>query len=210
VHAFLLDIRPVTNAEFLAFVRADPRWRRSWASPLFADPGYLALWSGDLEPGPRAPVAAPVVQVSWFAAAAYARWKGRRLPTTAEWERAAAAGYTVEAGARDAAYRRDVLRWFATPAPEPLPSSGSGRPNVYGARDLTDLVWEWLEDFNSARLPGTPGPGVPSDEALSCGGAGSQARDFSDYPAFMRAEFRRSLRASYVMPNLGFRCALSP
>ena len=92
VAAFLLQGRPVTNAEFLAFVQANPKWRSSQVSPLFADTGYLGEWAGALELGPGAPAASPVVRVSWFAARAYARWKGLRLPITAEWERAAAAG----------------------------------------------------------------------------------------------------------------------
>src|SRR5690606_20812958 len=66
VPAFWLDARPVTNGEFLEFVRAHPQWRRSAVSPLFADAGYLGDWAGDLEPGVRAPVNAPVVRVSWF------------------------------------------------------------------------------------------------------------------------------------------------
>ena len=73
VPAFLLDVRPVTNAEYLAFVRAHPAWGRSAVSPLFADSGYLADWAGDLELGPQAPAEAPVVRVSWFAARAFAR-----------------------------------------------------------------------------------------------------------------------------------------
>ena len=56
------------------------------------DASYLELWTGDLEPGPRAPADAPVVGVSGFAARAYAAWVGKRRPTTAEWERAASAG----------------------------------------------------------------------------------------------------------------------
>jgi len=54
VAAFRLDVTPVTNAQFLAFVRANPKWQRSRVSPLFADASYLELWAGDLEPGPRA------------------------------------------------------------------------------------------------------------------------------------------------------------
>jgi len=195
---FFLDLRPVTNGEFLAFVKARPKWRRSEIAPLFAEPGYLGDWAGDLALGPRAPAGSPVVRVSWYAARAYAAWRGRRLPTIAEWERAAAAGITVADGKSDPAYRAAALAWYSEPMPAPLPPAGSGRANFYGVHDLLTLVWEWTEDFSSANL----GQGV------TCGGA-KDVRDFSNYPAFMRAAFRSSLRASYVVPNLGFRCALS-
>src|SRR5688572_28499491 len=76
VAAYWLDIRPVTNAEFLEFVRAHPQWRRSRVSPLFADRSYLVDWAGDLELGPAARADAPVVRVSWFAARAYAKAAG--------------------------------------------------------------------------------------------------------------------------------------
>ncbi len=71
VASFHLDVLPVTNAEFLAFVAAHPQWRRSRVSPLFADETYLRHWTGDLDPGPSAPADAPVVNISWFAAKAY-------------------------------------------------------------------------------------------------------------------------------------------
>jgi len=202
VPAFYLDVRPVTNAEFLAFVRRNPKWRRSVVLPLYADAGYLGDWAADLDPGPRAPADSPVVRVSWFAARAYAHWLGKRLPATREWERAAAAGFTSENGSADPVYREAVLDWFAVPTPTVFPAAGSGRANFLGARDLTDLVWEWVDDFGGALLSA-------GDSNLSCGGAASGARDFTDYPAFMRAGFRSSLRASYVVPNLGFRCAKS-
>ena len=83
VQSFWIDVRAVTNAEFLEFVRTNPQWRRSAVSPLFADTQYLGRWSGDLELGPGAPEHAPVVSVSWFAARAFARAQGKRLPATA-------------------------------------------------------------------------------------------------------------------------------
>ena len=69
--------------EFLAFVAANPKWRRSRITPLYADEGYLADWAGDLALGDHAHADAPVVRVSWFAARAFASWAGKRLPTTA-------------------------------------------------------------------------------------------------------------------------------
>jgi formylglycine-generating enzyme required for sulfatase activity len=210
VPPFYLDERPVTNSDFLAFVRAQPRWRRSRAPEVFVDKGYLGSWSGDLELGPGARPDAPVVEVSWFAARAYARWMGRRLPTEAEWERAAQAGFASEKGASEPAYRRAILDWFSQPATGALADSGSGRPNFYGVRDLLDLVWEWVDDFNSAAVSAGADDGAADSSQAFCGAAAATARKFTDYPAFLRAGFRSSLRASFVMPNLGFRCALSP
>lgn len=209
VAAFLLQERPVTNAEFLAFVQANPKWRRSQVSPLFADTGYLGEWAGELELGPGAPADSPVVQVSWFAARAYARWKGLRLPTTAEWERAAAAGYTVEDGQAEAAFRDAVISWFTVPNLRPLPAAGRGRPNYFGVRDLHTLVWEWVDDFNTALTTGESRADTGLERDLFCGAGSVGARDTGNYPAFMRAGYRSSLRASYTVPNLGFRCALS-
>jgi formylglycine-generating enzyme required for sulfatase activity len=209
VAAFLLDAQPVTNAEFLAFVAANPKWRRSRVSPLFADEGYLADWAGDLALGPNAPADSPVVRVSWFAARAYANWAGKRLPTTAEWERAASVGYTTSNGATEPAYRNAVLAWFAEPSAWPLPAAGHGRANLLGVHDLSGLVWEWVADFNTALVTGESRADTGLDRDLFCGAGSVGARDLTNYPAFMRAGYRSSLHARYVVPNLGFRCAKS-
>ena len=209
VAAYFLDERPVTNAEFLAFVHANPKWQRSRVSPLFADIGYLADWVGDTELGPRVPATSPVVRVSWFAARAYAAWAGKRLPTTAEWEHAAAAGFVTANGATEPGFPAYVLVWFSKPTPDTFPSVGLGRPNFYGARDLLSLVWEWVDDFNTAMVSGESRGDTGLERTLFCGAGAAGARDLTNYPAFMRAGLRSSLRASYVVPNLGFRCAQS-
>ena len=207
VAAFLLDARPVTNAEFLAFVVANPKWQRSRVSPLFADTGYLGDWAGDTALSPRVPAAAPVVRVSWFAARAYAAWAGKRLPTTAEWERAAAAGFTTADGASEPGFPARVLAWFASPTPDPMPAAGLGQPNFFGVRDLLSLVWEWVDDFNTAMVSGESRGDTGLERTLFCGAGAAGARDLTNYPAFMRVGLRSSLRASYAVPNLGFRCA---
>jgi formylglycine-generating enzyme required for sulfatase activity len=209
VAAFAIDVRPVTNAEFLEFVRANPKWRRGAVSPLFADRGYLAEWAGDLELGARAPADSPVVNVSWFAARAYAAWRGKRLPTTAEWERAAAAGYRTDDGMNEPDFARVALGWFAQKTPSPLPAAGHSAPNRHGVHDLLTLVWEWVDDFNTAMVTGESRADTGLERNLFCGAGAASARDLMNYPAFMRASMRSSLRASYVVPNLGFRCARS-
>ena len=209
VPAFKLDARPVTNAEFLEFVRTHPRWRRSQVSPLFADAGYLADWAGDLELGSNVRPEAPVVRVSWFAARAFAAAQGKRLPNTAEWERAAAAGFVQADGRTEPGFRAAALAWFAQPTPATLPAAGDGRANVYGVRDLLTLVWEWVDDFNTVLVTGESRADTGLERTLFCGAGAAGARDLENYPAFMRAGMRSSLRASYVVPNLGFRCAQS-
>jgi len=209
VATFLLEEHPVTNADYLAFVAANPKWRRSRISPLFADASYLDAWSGDLEPGPRCPADAPVVRVSWFAARAYAHWVGQRLPTTAEWEYAASAGYTGPDGKNDEQLNRDLYAWLARPVPAVLPTAGQGRPNFYGVRDLHGLVWEWVEDFNTAMVTGESRGDSGLERNLFCGSGSLGAKDTSDYAAFMRYALRSSLKANNTTSALGFRCAHS-
>ncbi|MDP2139159.1 MAG: formylglycine-generating enzyme family protein, partial [Candidatus Didemnitutus sp.] len=154
VAAFALDEFAVTNAQFLAFVVANPKWRRSQVAHLFADASYLTHWSGDTDLGPRAPAAAPVIRVSWFAARAYARWAGQRLPTTAEWELAASAGYASPDGKNDEQLNRDIYAWLARPTPDVLPRVTTAKPNYHGVRGLHGLIWEWVGDFNTAMVTG--------------------------------------------------------
>ena len=167
VAAFQLDVRPVTNGEFLVFVRDHPEWRRSQVKRLFADERYLAHWAGDLNPGDGR-AQQPVTNVSWFAARAFAVSRGKRLPTTEEWEAAAGVGFTVMDGAKDADFQRAVSLWYGTPSPAVLPEAGAGRANLLGVRDLHGLVWEWTNDFNSALVTGAS----PMERQLFCG-AGS-------------------------------------
>lgn len=207
VAAFLLDEQPVTNADFLRFVTANPKWRRSQASGLFADSSYLENWDGDLEPGTKAPPTAPVVRVSWFAARAYARWIGKRLPTTSEWEYAASAGYTGPDGKNDPDLKRDLYAWLARPVPEVPAEAASLRPNFYGIRGLYGLVWEWVDDFNTALVTGESRGDSGLDRNLFCGAGAIGATDTTDYAAFMRQALRSSLQANNTTTSLGFRCA---
>lgn len=206
VPAFLLDVLPVTNEEFLEFVRANPRWQRSSVKRLFADVSYLKNWAGDLELGTNAAAQAPVTYVSWFAAKAYAQWQGKRLPTVAEWELVAGAGYTNVNGEVDVAFQRDLQAWYSS-LTQKLANVGSNRANYWGVHDLHGLVWEWVADFNTAMVTGDARGDSGLDRQLFCGSGAVQARDVSNYAAFMRYGFRSSLKADYCVHNLGFRCA---
>jgi formylglycine-generating enzyme len=209
VAAFQLDVRPVTNADFLAFVRENPKWQRSRVPRIFADERYLAHWAGDVDLG-RVRPEQPVTNVSWFAAKAFAAAQGKRLPTTPEWEVAAAAGFTDRDGANDAEFQQAIANWYGSPSPAELPEAGIGRANIFGVRELHGLVWEWTSDFNSAMVTGDARGDTGLERVLYCGAGSLGASDRANYPAFMRFGFRSSLKAGYTVHNLGFRCAKNP
>lgn len=206
VGGFLLDERPVTNAEFLTFVLGEPRWRRDGVAPLFADQGYLAHWSGPDVLGDAGPTR-PVTHVSWWAARAYCKQRGARLPAEAEWERAAMASETQADATGDPAVAARILGWYSRPGSAELAEAGAGPANVWGVRDLHAGVWEWVEDFQSALVSVDNREDGATDTARFCGAGAVSAQDKEDYAAFMRLAFRSSLQATFTTRNLGFRCA---
>jgi formylglycine-generating enzyme required for sulfatase activity len=210
VAPFRIDAYAVTNAQFLEFVTAEPRWRRSEVPEIFAGEGYLRHWAGDLElgSGPDAPRPdAPVTNVSWFAARRYCDWRGRRLPTLDEWERVAMASEDAPDGTGEPDFNQRLLDWYAKPRPHPLPAVGSTFRNFWGVYDIHGLVWEWVEDFNSVFVTGESRADGSVDRQLYCAGAGAGASDARNYAAFLRYAMRSSVEASYAVGNLGFRCA---
>jgi formylglycine-generating enzyme required for sulfatase activity len=204
VKPFVLDRVPVTNAEFLAFVEREPKWRRSAVSRLFADEPYLSHWAADLELGPEAEPEQPVTFVSWFAALAYCESLGARLPSEAEWE-VAASPQSEDASDRAETTRR-ILAFYGRPRAR-LPHVGSTPPNALGVRDLHGVIWEWVEDFNAGLVSADSRRQGDREVELFCGGAAAAGGDPSDYATFMRASFRGSLEATHTLHHLGFRCA---
>ncbi len=207
VAPFELDVRQVTNAEFLTFVTARPEWRRSKANPLFADAGYLRHWASDTKLGPLAPPDAPVTNVLWFAARAYLKHHGKRLPSLDEWEFAARAdGRQVDA-TKDPEFRKQILAWYSTPTPAVLPAADTMPANFHGVRGLHGLVWEWPRDFVASMSGGESRSDGSPDGPLFCGGAASDPNQAVEYADFMRVAFRSSLQGNFCLAGLGFRGA---
>lgn len=201
VAPFALDTTPVTQGEFATFLVDHPEWSRERVSRLFADATYLAEWSS---PGATLDPHAPVTGVSWFAARAFCRDQGGRLPTEAEWELAASG---TPAGLMDERALAEVLAWYGRPTPPAMPPVGQTPANGWGAYDLYGLVWEWVEDFNASLVSVDNREQGGPDELLFCGAGALSATAREDYAAFMRVAFRSSLLATSTTRNLGFRCA---
>ncbi|MCU0796184.1 MAG: formylglycine-generating enzyme family protein [Akkermansiaceae bacterium] len=207
VASFLMDRLPVTNGDYLEFVKTHPQWRRSRVGRLYAAEGYLSHWKSDLELGPLAPPNAPVVNVSWFAARAYLKACGKRLPTEDEWEFAARSDETREDASQDSAYLARILAWYGMPNPSVLPPAQSGTVDFRGICGMHGLVWEWVRDFNNQMVSGSARNDTSLDRSLFCAGGTLGATDASNYAAFMRFAFRSCLEGSFTVPNLGFRGA---
>ena len=196
IKPFYFDVHAVTNEQFLMFVKANPEWRRSKVSRIFADRNYLKDWRDDLIPGDKVNPLSPVINVSWFAANAYCRWVGKRLPTVAEWELVSSGNFLT--GSKSVINTNDkLIKWYSRGLPDQVNSIMSTGRNKYGVYDMFGLIREWTYDFSNMNINGV----------AICGAGSSGATDLTNYPAFLRYGFRSSLKASSTLPNLGFRCA---
>ena len=207
VGAFWIDRRLVTRAAYAAFVADHPAWRRDQVPAIFADAQYLQNWSGD-RPQPEHDDY-PVTHVSWFAAQAYCKARGGRLPTTLEWEYVAAASQTDPDAQKDRAFAEQILGWYARPSRGDLGLGPVGRaaPNYFGLHDLHGLVWEWTSDFNASFITADNRADGDRSRSFFCGNGVTGAARREDYAAFMRYAMRGSLNADFALGNLGFRCA---
>ena len=140
--AFYIDPYEVTNAQFKAFTDANPEWRKDNIPSKYHNGNYLRLWAGN--DYPRGKANHPVVYVSWYAAMAYAKWKDKRLPTEAEWEKAARGGMT---GRRyvwgNSRHPGKANYGYYGKHTRPV---GSYLPNGYGLHDMGGNVWELCLD----------------------------------------------------------------
>lgn len=151
LEAFLMDKHPVTNSEFQKFINTNPQWHKPGLFqdhiPInYHDGAYLKDWQDNIYPASKGDH--PVVHVSWFAAMAYAQWVGKRLPTEAEWEKAARGrldgkkyplGDTLDSDVSGSVYNLDDTT-----------SVGLSPVNGYGLYDMSGNVWEWCLDAYDA------------------------------------------------------------
>lgn len=205
INDFFMDVYPVTNEEFLAFINKNPKWKKSQVKKLFADENYLHQWETDTTLGDTQSLKAPITNISWFAANDYCDCQGKRLPTIDEWEYAAMSNEKLPDARHLKTYNEYILSWYEKPKTFNN-EIGSTFRNYWGVYDLHGLVWEWTYDFNSVLISGESRKDVDNDSNLFCGTASIGATDLMNYAAFMRYAIRGSIKANYAMKNLGFRC----
>ena len=205
VNSFLMDETAVTNAEFLEFLKKNPQWTKSQVLKLFADSTYLHSWKSDYEFPADVSPQAPVTNVSWYAAKAYAQSVGKRLPTVDEWEYAARASEKLKDATENPEFTTKILKLYQQKYGYKKPVK-QHEANAWGIYDLYGTIWEWTEDFNSVMMTGESRKDNTVNETLFCAGASVTSSDLRNYAAFIRFAMRGSMKANYTVNNLGFRC----
>ena len=155
----------------------------------------------------------PVVNVSWHQARTYCRWRGKRLPSEAEWE--LAAGWDVERRAKwpwpwgnAAGPVRANLGVTALKGPAQVGSFPADR-SAAGVLDMGGNVSEWVFDWYKVdyyRRAEATNPMGPSPRRGAGSGRVVRGGSFMDAPAQARTANRRHYAEAYGYPTVGFRC----
>jgi formylglycine-generating enzyme required for sulfatase activity len=191
IEPFCLDKHEVTIAEYSTFV-SSTKHRAPYN------------WPDGQPPGGKEKL--PVTGVSWHDAAAYCSWAGKRLPTEAEWERAARGageGAKYPWGERDAT--KQDARFDTVEGPVPV---GQFPPNYFGLFDMSGNVWEWCADwyekdyYAKAEAVNPKGPSCGMYRVLRGG-------SWADEPKYLTCAYRSWARPNERGPNIGLRCAKS-
>ncbi len=220
VDAFYMDTHEVTNAEYKTFVLANPEWQKTRIPDVLHNGFYLHAWDGNNYPSGKANH--PVRYVNWYGAMAYAAWAGKRLPTEAEWEKAARGGLVAKEYPRGNTITPNDANYYDGNVGGTTPV-GSYAANGYGLYDMAGNVWEWCLDAwdktfyaaspSSNPLSGVSGStlanlaeivdnytGVKSSRVLRGGSWSNSSRG-------LRAAGRDGRSPSTTANGLGFRCA---
>ncbi len=202
VDSFLIDQFEVTNGRYLEFVK-------STGHRIPQNPTHPTrnLWQGDTVT--ESVAERPVINVDWFDADAYCTWAGKRLPSEAEWEKAAKGTSdrrfpwgNVEPTAKHLNYNQ---RWVGEKTLMPVGSYEAGK-SPYGVYDVVGNVWEWVNDWYDARYyeksPSKNPTGPQEGTKKVIRGAGWQS-ETPTVRIFTRVDSDPTMRNE----STGFRCA---
>jgi formylglycine-generating enzyme required for sulfatase activity len=216
--AYAIDKHEVTNAQYAEFLNAEGNQEEGGATWLDADDDDVRIHQNGVWQADAGYEDHPVVEVSWYGARAYCQWQGKRLPTEAEWEKAARGDSDIR-----------VYPW-GDDAPDCLRlnyyHSGTGYcvgdttqvgsypsgASPYGALDMSGNVSEWVNDwFDSNYYSTYPVDGWPSNPSGPATGTYKVLRGggWGSYWDNVRAAFRSYNidGPHYSGDTMGFRCA---
>lgn len=200
LHAFYIDKYEVTAARYAKFLSATGH-NQPWLVPMLWEQVNLP-YDGDR----------PVIGVTWRAAEAFCRWVGKRLPTEAEWEKAARGtdGRTYPWGDADptftlANYNKLVTRHTYSDSLRPVGSYETGQ-SPYGIYDMAGNASEWVADwydekYYAASPKSNPKGPASGDQKVLRGGS------FRASPTALNSTTRESYSAVDKVLYAGIRCA---
>jgi sulfatase modifying factor 1 len=204
--AYYIDKYEVTNGRYLAFVQATGH-----RPPRHPKDASRTLWPEASSGLPESLRDRPVINVDWSDADAYCRWAGKRLPTEAEWEKAARGTDdrrfpwgNVEPTHKHLNYNQ---RWQGEKSLMPVGSYEAGK-SPFGAYDMAGNVWEWVADwydplYYEKSPPRNPkGPERGTHKVLRSSG-------WEVETPLVRSVTRVKSDPSNRTNTTGFRCALS-
>jgi sulfatase modifying factor 1 len=189
--AYWIDPYPVTNAQYAGFVEETGQ-------------DAQGPWRGAFTPDKERH---PVVNVSWGDARAYGRWCSKRLPTEAEWEKAArdSDGRRYPWGNRWDGNRCNVSGRGTTPV-----GAYPAGVSPYGCHDMAGNVVEWVADWYDAGYYAVSPSENPQGPVSGTGSRVVRGGAWLDGPGRARAAFRYRRAAGYRFYDQGFRLVCGP